>query len=85
MAGEEITMIAEAGVDALVNRLHDDPEFRYAFDRDPRQCLGEFDFSDGEKELIAKKDQGSWEAYERGRVQCASPVCVAVVVVVANK
>ena len=53
-------MTATAELDRLVERLHEDPEFRYSFSHDPEGSLKGFDFSEEERELLETRDQDAW-------------------------
>lgn len=73
-------MPATAELDRLVERLHEDPEFRYSFSNDPHECLKGFDFSEDERELLKTRDQDAWFTFGFGgdgpRNHCV--ICVVV-------
>ncbi len=76
-------MTATAELDRLVERLHEDPEFRYAFAHDAEGCLKGFEFSEEEKELLETRDQDAWFTFGFGGDGPRNH-CIVVVVVTVN-
>ncbi len=76
-------MTATAELDRLVERLHEDAEFRYAFAHDAEACLKGFDLSEEERELLETRDQDAWFTFGFGG-NGPRNTCIICVVVVVN-